>query len=82
MEEEIGAELTNLQEAARTFYELNGDTVNVKEDIVKQYLNKLKNGMNGKSSKESWEYLMAEPKRFSTCIIAMQLALESKGYEI
>ena len=84
IESQVTEELTNLDISVKEFYEVNQDKVNFKTEVVKEYFNKLKDDANikWKTSKESWQYLVSDNKRFTTCIMAMQIALESMWYEI
>lgn len=86
IESQVEAELTNLWLSVKEFYEVKKETnsVEFKTDVVKNYFDKLNEDVNikWKTSKESWQYLVSDNKRFTTCIMAMQIALESMWYEI
>ena len=74
IKEELNGLTNNIEDS---FYEKNADeTVSYKMDIVKQYLNKLKEEVNGMSVKEAWQFLINK-KNTAAWIMAVQIALES-----
>lgn len=79
VEEQIKNELQDVaKDTETTFYEKNTEKniVTYKMGVVKDYLNKIKNEIDGKDVKEAWQHLVSRGNSVAW-IMAVQIALES-----
>lgn len=79
IEEQIKNELQDVaKDAEKTFYKKDTEKniVTYKMNVVKDYLNKIKNEIDGKSAKEAWQHLVSRGNSVAW-IMAVQIALGS-----
>ena len=81
VDSEIKAELSALWQNVDSFYEVKQDSIEFKEDVVKQYLVKLRDEVKDMETKAAWQHL-ASKENNSAWIMAVQIALEKLWYEV
>jgi hypothetical protein len=59
-----------------SFYEEKQDSIDFKEDVVKQYLVKLRGEVKDMDTKDAWQHLASKENK-AAWIMAVQIALES-----
>ena len=73
--------MSSVWKDVESFYDIKWDVVEFKKDILELYLNKLKDELKDKDTKEAWEYLIS--KDWSVAwIMAVQIILESIWIEV
>jgi len=73
--------MSTIWDDVESFYDIKWDVVEFKNNILEQYLIKLKDELKDKDTKEAWKHLVL--KEWSNAwIMAIQIVLESLWFEI
>ena len=81
VKEELNALTNNVED---NFFEKkeNEQKVEYKMDVVKNYLNKLKDQVKDMDTRTAWQYLTWKDRKTAAWIMAVQIALESMWYDV